>query len=274
MVIQQPPFSFTKLIYSAITRTPRELALFQPFAISVDNFFPHYKVLNGFESLFGSVDHRPNFVFNATFPLMLQCICQSSIPSNLLGLIHISSEIIPLKKQNWRLPSVVSVELMSATENEKGILYEIRTSVWQNKELTIVNINKMLDKNRYYKGSSASVSQDNNISTELASYKITQKMVRNYASISRDYNPIHISNWLAKRFGLKGAIVHGMYNAHLAINEVMLEEDNKNGSLLVEFNKPCFIPANMVLTKTEDAYSMYSADLSERFVKISFRSAQ
>ena len=272
MLIQQPPFSVGKLIYTAAKRTPRDIGLFNPFAISVDNYYPNYKVLNGFEAKFGAVEARPTFVFNATFPLILQCVAQSDIPSKLLGLIHISSQVEVLGPQNWRLPSTVVVEIESVDESDKGLLYKIKTTVWQNKQVTLVNINEMLDKSRYYQGrSSIKVASNNDADFEtLTNFEISQKDVWKYARISRDFNPIHMGNTFAKLFGLKGALVHGMLNAHLSLNKIIEQQNAPIKTIKIEFNKPCYIPANLTLSKKVDTqeFNLSSNCGTERHLKI------
>ena len=64
---------------------------------------------------------------------------------------------------------------------------------------------------------------------------IDQRTLWRYASASGDYNPIHLNSLLAKLFGMRTAIVHGMYLVHLGILSGKIDSDY----IQAEFKKPC-----------------------------------
>lgn len=70
---------------------------------------------------------------------------------------------------------------------------------------------------------------------------------RRYASISGDYNPIHLADFTARPFGFRRAIAHGMWS--LARCAAELGEADMNGriALDVTFRLPVYLPAWVIL---------------------------
>ncbi len=66
-----------------------------------------------------------------------------------------------------------------------------------------------------------------------------------YASVSSDYNPIHVSSLAAKLTGFPGIIMHGMYLIARAASEcqrVMGEEGKPPVEISTKFQRPCVLP--------------------------------
>ena len=69
---------------------------------------------------------------------------------------------------------------------------------------------------------------------------------RNYAAVSGDFNPIHLSVISAKALGLRGSIAHGMYLAARALADVgAVKSDAFTWD--VAFEAPVFLPARVAL---------------------------
>ncbi|MBI64674.1 MAG: enoyl-CoA hydratase [Candidatus Marinimicrobia bacterium] len=76
------------------------------------------------------------------------------------------------------------------------------------------------------------------------SFKITKKMVEDYANVSQDKNPIHLDNEYAKNTIFKKRIVHGMLLAGL-ISSLIGNKFPGNGSIYLNqnlsFKKPVYL---------------------------------
>ena len=74
---------------------------------------------------------------------------------------------------------------------------------------------------------------------------------REYAAVSGDYNPIHLSDPSARALGMKGAIAHGMYTASraLALTGVPAEVPF---TWSVEFATPVRLPATVAVAVDDD----------------------
>lgn len=271
MALPQNKLNALGLVYKAITRKASDLDEFKPFSIRIDNYYPSSSTLTGFEEQIGAVDNLVSFTFNATFPILLQTIVQSNIPSRLLGLIHLSTAFTKIRAHNWRLPSDIEVSITHANETRKGIEYTIETKVFQFKRLTITNTNIMLDKSTAQKRFTLpGVSQNNWL--HLSTKSILSRDARKYALHSKDFNPIHMSNWLAKQFGLPHMLIHGMYNVHWMLTEISSNKEFLNhpewDTLKVNFNKPCYLPATVELKQDPncDSFGLFSLDGQSRYV--------
>ena len=78
---------------------------------------------------------------------------------------------------------------------------------------------------------------------------ISENMVRNYANVSGDFNPIHLDYEYAKNTEFKNKIVHGMLLIS-NINEIMFKNFNqywnKNGSLKIKFSSPLLVTSKLI----------------------------
>ncbi|MCT1615866.1 hypothetical protein GKZ75_08160 [Kocuria indica] len=74
---------------------------------------------------------------------------------------------------------------------------------------------------------------------------------RDYAAVSGDYNPIHLSDPSARALGMKGAIAHGMYTASraLALTGVPAEVPF---AWSVDFAAPVQLPATVAVSVDDD----------------------
>jgi len=76
---------------------------------------------------------------------------------------------------------------------------------------------------------------------ELAQFQVPRGAGREFAAITGDYNPIHISSILAKLFGFKRDLVHGMWGVARAMSTV--KELNEETPIRVDiaFKGPLFM---------------------------------
>ena len=77
---------------------------------------------------------------------------------------------------------------------------------------------------------------------------ISEKMVKDYAEVSGDFNPIHLDEDYAKKTEFKNKIVHGMLLIS-NITEIMFKNFgnswNKNGTLKIKFRNPLPVNSNL-----------------------------
>lgn len=74
---------------------------------------------------------------------------------------------------------------------------------------------------------------------------------REYAAVSGDYNPIHLSNPSARALGMKGAIAHGMYTASRALAMTGVPSEVPF-TWSVEFATPVRLPATVAVAVNDD----------------------
>ena len=79
-------------------------------------------------------------------------------------------------------------------------------------------------------------------------FSIAENMGRKYGKISGDFNPIHIHAWLAKPFGYKRAIIHGMWS----LAKILSTIEKQPNQLEARFLRPIFLPSTVELYQNKE----------------------
>jgi len=95
---------------------------------------------------------------------------------------------------------------------------------------------------------------------------------RDFASVTGDYSPHHVSPFFAKLLGFKGEIVHGLWSLESCVS--LLHQNNAipNPPYRIEaqFKLPIYIPSELKLKFEKEAsktnFILYSKDLAYKHV--------
>jgi acyl dehydratase len=79
------------------------------------------------------------------------------------------------------------------------------------------------------------------------SFEVDAVVGRRYAWVSRDFNPIHLADFAARRFGFKRAIAHGMWSMARCVAELPQEIFSPACVLEVAFKAPVMLRASVTL---------------------------
>jgi acyl dehydratase len=82
---------------------------------------------------------------------------------------------------------------------------------------------------------------------EVARWKAPADIGRQYAKVSGDYNPIHLSAASAKLFGFPTAIAHGLWNKARTLAALGDHLPKANLEIAVHFRKPVRLPSEVTL---------------------------
>ena len=83
--------------------------------------------------------------------------------------------------------------------------------------------------------------------TEVTRWKAPADIGRQYAKVSGDYNPIHLSAMSAKLFGFPTAIAHGLWNKARTLAALSDHLPIANVEIAVQFRKPVRLPCEVTL---------------------------
>lgn len=72
---------------------------------------------------------------------------------------------------------------------------------------------------------------------------------RKYAKVSGDWNPVHLARWLARPFGFKQQIAHGL---DLVASAEAMHDHTRLRALSAEFARPVFLPGNVAIAFNHD----------------------
>lgn len=73
-----------------------------------------------------------------------------------------------------------------------------------------------------------------------------------YAGVSGDYNPIHLSGWMARLFGFRRPIVQGMYAQARAAAVIERDAQRPLTEISVRFRRPLSLPGHALLSWDRD----------------------
>jgi hypothetical protein len=206
------------------------------------------------------------------FPLHMDILSSKSFPFSLMGLVHLSNKIILYKNIKFDMKMKAKISFSdNYIKHDKGIVFSVISKLycensnqllWEststmlsksnnkshNQEKQELNYNSLLKDDLLSLGISNPSSNNNEIIKD--DMKINSNIGIEYARVSGDYNPIHISTLGALILGQKEKIVHGMFVKAKSISLLMPHIiDNETycslspiGEAYIEFKTPLYYP--------------------------------
>ena len=201
---------------------------------------------------------HPCYLHSLAFPLHIKLLLLPDFPFPLLGLVHVDNQIKQLRPIKHG-ETLAATSYFGALElHSKGWLFSIIVEFYSGSELVWKSVSTNLFRFKHGHavdpiGKHSSANWNNPINT---TWQLTASLGRQYAKVSGDFNPIHLSKWTAKLFGFKQPIIHGMWTKSYCISGLQ-KTNPKLFSQAFEFNttfkKPLYLPnlVNMVVQPLE-----------------------
>ncbi len=233
-----------------------------------------------------SVIH-PNYLQVLTLPMQLEMMIHEPFPFKPMGLVHLANhiEVNYLPEQNAKL--LLQTSFNGLTWHKHGWVFALLSEGFVNGKLAISATSYYLSRQRHVQtNKNTELTSNVNIGEASSKTKVAEKqrsdmptidevlppfdiscdmnfplgIGRQYARVSGDFNPIHLSRWTAKLMGFKQAIAHGMYSKALCISVVLKQEmENKKGALAqtpmqfsTQFIQPIYLPTRCELNINRD----------------------
>ncbi|QRN41151.1 MAG: dehydratase [Neisseriaceae bacterium] len=216
------------------------------------------------------------YLYSVAFPMVIKLLTEPDFPYTPVGLVHLYNTINRYKEVATDAVVDIYVHTEKIREHRAGLLIDVVTEVYVGSELVWSQVSTMLHKQ---KTSLSSMSRefsepfDKSNITSQETIKATVDIIRKYASISGDRNPIHMSPITAKIFGFPQIIAHGswMMARILSSSEAQLPS---SCTYNVQFGKPFLVPgsAGLFVTHNESNHWLYSLEKPDK--KIIILSAQ
>jgi hypothetical protein len=201
------------------------------------------------------------FIHALAFPLSMSVMNRDDFPLPLLGMIHLTNRVV----QSAPVLFTEALDIRAWAENLRGhrsgtqldLVAEVRGAGedfvrWR-------GVSTYLAKGVFLPGidkpSAAATPEAFTAPDPTALWQLGVDTGRAYASVSGDFNPIHLSVLSAKALGLRRSIAHGMYLASRALADVGAAKGDAF-SWKVAFEAPVFLPAPVALdisTEQDDA---------------------
>ena len=256
-----------------LSELPGLLGLFRKAMVKSDNFelgqpFPFLsnyvkgvqiekKHLLAYQKLLGFEQNEqvpPTYLSMLGFPMILRLMTHADFPMKAMGQVHLSNEISVFKNFPMHQAITLTAGINNSRVTSRGVEWTVGLIAKADGELVWSSESTMLHRCKTglrRQGLPVIVRAG-----ESQTWAIDGGMGRRYASVSGDYNPIHLSAISAKLFGFKKAIVHGMWSKArcLAVLKDQLPESGYR--VRANFHRPLFLPSNVLF------YSERKADMT------------
>ncbi|MCV2503391.1 MAG: MaoC/PaaZ C-terminal domain-containing protein [Neisseriaceae bacterium] len=208
------------------------------------------------------------YLYSVAFPIVIKLLTEPDFPYVPVGLVHLYNTINQYKEVATDAVVDIYVHTENMREHRSGLLIDVVTEVYVGSELVWSQVSAMLRKQKTSlsgtpKESSEAFDKSNVTSQETV--KATAEMIRQYASISGDRNPIHMSPITAKAFGFPQMIAHGSW----MMARILSSSEEKLPTACtykVEFGKPFLVPgsAELFVANTSDDNWSYSLEKPDK----------
>lgn len=179
------------------------------------------------------------------FPLQLGLMTDGSFPFPAIGLVHIYNRIVQHRpvRASERLSLRVSAGPLEP--HPRGQQFSLLTEARVGDEVVWEEVSTNLRRG----GSNSESAQAPEVPSSeglpaSATWKLPGDLGRRYASVSGDYNPIHVHPLSARLFGFPSAIAHGMWTKARCL-AALQSQLPPAFSVEVAFRKPILLPATV-----------------------------
>lgn len=194
----------------------------------------------------------PTYPHILAFALQMQLLTAKDFPFPLLGLIHLRNRIRVLRPMGGISRAQVSVRVHNLQPHPKGATFDLLTTLddqlgplWEAESQMLCRGVKLDGEavDQHWEPSQALI--------EVTHWKAPADIGRQYAKVSGDYNPIHLSAASAKLFGFPTAIAHGLWNKARTLAALADHLPKGNFEVTVHFHKPVRLPSEVTLLASE-----------------------
>ena len=193
-----------------------------------------------------------------SLPLQLKLISSPQSPFAMLGLVHISNRVTDYTQCRPDIPCELIVRFGQVFQHRRGYAFEVVVTASQRGKPVYAAVGTYLARTGHSAtGLPAWEERDMTLpddTSELTPIQACGGLIRRYARVSGDYNPIHLSQVTAKLFGFKRAIAHGMWTAARVISDLQASHQLNGQEIDIQFKRPLFLPgkAKAVVGQTSE----------------------
>lgn len=237
--------------------------------------------LRDYEKLVGerATDSLPaGFLHILAFPVATAVMVRPDFPAPLLGMVHLANAVSVLHPVPVAADLEVTAWVQDLRPHRRGaqldVVAEVRVldDVGNAGEVSWRGVSTYLAKGSFLAGKPdggddarlANAADESQAAPHIL-WTLPAGVGRDYAAVSGDRNPIHMSAISAKAFGFPRAIAHGMYTAARALADVGATRGDRF-DWTVEFAKPVLLPGKVALTFASES----DGDRNERPPGVTF----
>ena len=192
----------------------------------------------------------PAYLHVLAMPLHMRIFIAEAFPVKVLGLVHLRNVI----RQHQAVPMgerlVVTAGFAESRETDSGQEYDIVTRV-ATQGVTVWEENSTMLARRHTPGKRPTIDRlprDIDAAERRRPIQVAADTGRRYAFVSGDFNPIHLWDFTAARFGFKQGVAHGMWSLARTLGEVADVLPTGAMQVHTQFKLPLYLPGNAVVT--------------------------
>ena len=189
----------------------------------------------------------PTYPQVALAELHSKILASREFPFNPMGIVHVSNSINVHRALS--MAEALSLDVRASLENwqphRRGRVFDIRTEiklaeelVWESRATALV----MTDKNP---SGPRTMPSPEPMEAGEDRIHLAEDLGRRYARVAGDYNPIHQRAWMARPFGFKRAIIHGMWTLGWALHEPASRAEPGPLECIGYFKRPVSLPGDI-----------------------------
>jgi len=255
--------------FAGIRRQAPAEAVIPPLSVTVKGVKPDPKRLAAYREVCG---FAPSDYLPITYPqvqaisLHLWMMTQPEFPFPLLGLVHLRNK----NEQPAPLPADQAYDLRTSLGPGRRIpgalIFELRTEllnaagevVSTSVTTPLVRLNMDTPKSKLPEVKLPDMDV-------VEQFAVPANTGRRYASVSSDWNPIHMYPLTARIFGFNQAIAHGMWSIARCAAALETAIGKPASSLSVQYRAPLMLPAEVMLKRAQTGpkgtdFALLSAD--------------
>lgn len=254
--LPKPYLAYPKVIQGLLFKKPKGEKVLPQVEYVVDAFKVDQKHLKNYNDICG---YENNGYIPATYlavlsqSLQMHMMTSEAFPFALLGLVHIRNQVKQLRKIADHENLTLSCKFGELKQHDKGLQFDFLTTVKVAGEVVMEGLTTYLARQKTENQTVTKIKDETSPNYELkAIWEVAENTGRRYASVSGDFNLIHIHAVTAKAFGFKQAIAHGMWSKARALASVNLPDAYEAD---VYFKLPIYLPSTVEFLVSEDKAS-------------------
>jgi acyl dehydratase len=190
----------------------------------------------------------PAYLHLVAMPMHMQLFICRNFPVKVLGLIHLRNTIRVLHPVDLRAPLRLTVHFDTLRLTDFGQEYDFATryeqngvAVWEEVSTMFARGNTAPKEGAKRPGIERANLPDTGVATETLDVKDDTGW--NYARVSGDFNPIHLTARTAKMFGFKQVVAHGMWSLGRCLAAASAHLPKGAMQVDTQFKLPVYIPS-------------------------------
>lgn len=181
-----------------------------------------------------------------SLPLQLQLLNHGLSPFSILGLVHLDNVVSVYNHSRVDIPCELMTRFGESYQHRKGIVFAITvTATQRGKPVYCASgryLMRTLQKVAGLPDYVTPASQNIESADSQQEFVTNVALARQYAWVSGDYNPIHLSGLSARLFGFKQAIMHGMWSGARVISALDEKHALTDEEITIAFKHPLTLP--------------------------------